>query len=263
MITKRSLSVVLTCLGLILLSGVASAQSGTPSSKASADITTLTVCTVQASSNGSPTTPNTIPIACTNGQVTPDNFVQIMGATVKVSNSESLFVSPSLVTGLYTQTQVKGNNGSSSSATAMGGVYMRAILTNASTGQQVIGAPVSFCGDSVLGCGNVAGVYGVTLDTRIQTLTATLGTALNCLTVTTCTTVQESIDLALSTTSTHTFNYIFPNVGAGTWYLSIQAAVNASAMSSANASALAEAAFGLGSVTIDTVRLIHDFSFQF
>jgi hypothetical protein len=35
--------------------------------------------------------------------VTPDNFAPVMDATVKVSNSESLFVSTSMVTGLYTR----------------------------------------------------------------------------------------------------------------------------------------------------------------
>src|ERR1051326_318472 len=60
--------------------------------------------------------------------VDPDAFVTLMQKTVKVSGSQSLFVTPSLVTGLYTRTQTstrtKGSGGSTgfSQATAMGGV---------------------------------------------------------------------------------------------------------------------------------------------
>jgi hypothetical protein len=53
--------------------------------------------------------------------VTPDNFAPVMDAIVKVSNSESLFVSTSMVTGLYTST-----------TTGTGGVYERAVLLDGS-----------------------------------------------------------------------------------------------------------------------------------
>ena len=43
--------------------------------------------------------------------VTPDNFATVMSSTSKVSNSQSLFVSPSLVTGLYTQTENEEQSG--------------------------------------------------------------------------------------------------------------------------------------------------------
>jgi len=38
---------------------------------------------------------------------TPDSFIPIMTTSIKVSNSQSLFVTPSLVTGLYTNTAVQ------------------------------------------------------------------------------------------------------------------------------------------------------------
>ena len=58
--------------------------------------------------------------------VTADNYVEVMGSTVKVSNSQSLFASTSLVTGLYTNTLVTtkpsktsgGTNTSTATATA-------------------------------------------------------------------------------------------------------------------------------------------------
>jgi hypothetical protein len=72
----------------------------------------------------------------------------------------------------------------------------------------------------------------------------------------------STIGLVLQTTSAHTFNFIFPNVGVGTYTVEIQMAVNSSAqVLSGSGSAVGAAAFGLGSVTIDVVRLVHDFSF--
>lgn len=57
---------------------------------------------------------------------------------------------------------------------------------------------------------------GVVFDARIQQLTATLGSVITSTCVvdlTTCT--PEQIDLILSTTSAHSFNFILPTVGSG------------------------------------------------
>jgi len=42
-------------------------------------------------------------------------------------------------------------------------------------------------------------------------------------------------DLILKTTSAHTFNFIFPNVGVGMYNVEIQAAVNSDAITSGQA----------------------------
>ena len=93
---------------------------------------------------------------------------------MKLSASQSVFASPSLVTGLYTQTRTKTTTGSTSTAQAMGGVYMRAVLTPAGGGPDIVGAPINVCTANILGCVSVAGDWGVQLDTRIQTLTQSL-----------------------------------------------------------------------------------------
>jgi serine/threonine protein kinase len=63
-------------------------------------------------------------------------------------------------------------------------------------------------------------------------------------------------------TSAHSFDFIFPNVGVGTYSVEIQMAVNSDAqVVSGSGSAVGAAAFGLGSVTVEVVRLVHDFSF--
>jgi len=113
---------------------------------------------------------------------TPDNFIPIMTTSIKVSNSQSLFVTPSLVTGLYTNTAVKthtsGGTGSTSTAVATGGVYLRAVLYDES-GNMIVAYPLAACsaGD-IFGCVAVPSTsttdYGVVLDQRVQTLSQTL-----------------------------------------------------------------------------------------
>ncbi len=181
---------------------------------------------------------------------------------MKLSNSQSLFVSPSLVTGLYTQTKVRSSPGTSSTAVAEGGVFLRAIVTNLSTGAVLTGYPVAACAADILGCQAVGADFGVTLDTRIQSLTqsisdciVTVGTATG-----TCT-FDLTTDLLLKTTSAHTFNFIFPAVGVGNYRIDIQAAVNAAASVTGLGTAVGAAAYGLGSVTVESVRLVHDFAF--
>ncbi len=202
--------------------------------------------------------------------VTPDNYATIMSVPIKVSNSQSLFVSPTLVTGLYTQTQVTSKTGGGkSTATAAGGVYLRAVLTSDKAGLNVVqvGDPVGMCSNDILGCQGYNGKYGVVLDSRIQTLSQQLSDCVVNVVVGgvsgsgTCS-FSSTIDLLLQTTSAHGYNFIFPNVGQGTYYVVIQAGVDANAtVSSVNNLAVGSAAFGLGSVTVESVRLVHDFSF--
>jgi hypothetical protein len=249
----------------VSLTAALSFAQGTPSSKATAAINTAVGCTVQGTTNiGDP-----VPISCHDVfsgaavDVTPDNFVEIMKTTVKLSNSQSLFVSPSLVTGLYTNTKTKTSTGGTSTATATGGVYMRAVLKDASGNVVAVGYPAAVCTDEILGCAADANQrFGVVLDSRVQTLTQSLSDCVVTVGTTTGTcSFDSTIGLLLQTTSAHTFNFIFPNVGVGTYTLSIQTAVNASATVSGSGTAIGSAAFGLGSVTVDSVRLVHDFSF--
>jgi hypothetical protein len=188
-----------------------------------------------------------------------------MSTSIKVSNSQSLFVTPSLVTGLYTNTAVKthtsGGTGSTSTAVAMGGVYLRAVLYD-ENGNLIVAYPLQACTPDILGCVLVPGVgsgYGVVLDSRIQTLSQTLS---GCTVSTggTCS-FDLTTQLILQTTSSHTFGFIFRNVGVGTYTVSIQAAVDSNANTSGTAYAVGASAFGLGSVTVESVRLVHNFSF--
>jgi len=204
----------LAFLALTGLATICSAQ--TASSKATAAINTGVGCTLQTQTTIGDTVPQTCHDIFSGAAVpvTADNFATIMSSTIKVSNSQSLFVSPSLVTGLYTQTKTRTSPGTTSTAVASGGVFMRAIVTNWATGVVQVGYPVAVCAPNILGCyTDKNGSFGVTLDTRIQTLTQDIS---NCIvtvgtTAGTCT-FDLTTNLILQTTSAHTFNFIFPNV---------------------------------------------------
>lgn len=254
-------------IAITMLTALLGFAQGTPSSKATAAINTAVGCTFAAKT----TIGDTLPVSCHDiftgaaVDVTADNFATIMSSTIKVSNSQSLFVSPSLVTGLYTQTKTRTSPGTSSTAVAEGGVYMRAVVTNQATGAVQVGFPVAVCNPDILGCSSDAnGKYGVTLDTRVQSLTQDISA---CIVsdptgaVTGSCTFDSTIDLMLKTTSAHTFNFIFPNVGVGVYKVEIQAAVNASASVTNLGTAAGGAAYGLGSLTVESVRMVHDFSF--
>ena len=126
-----------------------------------------------------------------------------------------------------------------------------------------MGYPVAVCNPDILGChADANGTFGVALDTRVQTLTQSISACVVTVGDTTGTcTFDLTTDLILKTTSAHTFNFIFPNVGTGTYDVAVQAAVNADALVGGTATAVGAAAYGLGSLTVESVRLVHDFSF--
>jgi hypothetical protein len=255
----------------LLFSTLAFAQSGTPSSKATAAYNSAVGCSLTATS-GTWTCADIF--SGVAKLVTADNYVEVMGSTVKVSNSQSLFASASLVTGLYTNTLVttkpsKTSGGTNTStAVATGGVYLRAVLLDAPNGNPIMyGYPAAACNAAVLGCSGSGADSGVVLDSRVQTLTQSLSDCVVNVTVSgvagtgTCD-FTSTIQLILQTTSAHGYDFIFPNVGVGTYYLSIQATADSGAVvPTGTGSAVGGAAYGLGSVTVESVRLVHGFSF--
>ena len=98
---------------IVIIASSLAAYAQTASSKATAAISTAVGCTVSSQT----TIGDVLPQSCHDifsgaaVDVTPDNFARIMKSTVKLSNSQSLFVTPSLVTGLYTSTKTKSSSG--------------------------------------------------------------------------------------------------------------------------------------------------------
>ena len=115
-------------------------------------------------------------------------------------------------------------------------------------------------------------------------MTATLGQAITstCIAASTPGTLDacppEVIDLILSTTSAHAFNYILTQVGAGVHKITIQSRLNAGRrcyddsglgttdcttyVNTALGTSVSAALFGLGSLTIMPVQLAPGFSFE-
>ncbi len=275
----------------MLVSTVASAQTNTSPQGGAAIFNKAAVCTGAAFPSSFVTPTGTLPPPCLTSTGDGEWFT-VMTANLKASQTTSFFISPSLVTGLYTNTQVKGSNttATSQTASASGVVSVRVLLD------------CSNCAAPGTSQGKTAAVYmgagqpdpdgaGVVFDARIQQLTATLGQAIttSCLSLTllthTCT--PEVIDLILATTSAHTFNFILLNVGAtgtasqgnghsvtvqakldvgqvctsglnGTGPILCDNSVNTAGTQS---SSIAAALFGLGSLTVVPVHLSPDFSF--
>jgi hypothetical protein len=184
--------------------------------------------------------------------------VSIMTAAMANSQSASYVVNASLVTGLLTNTTVSSNGGKQSSASATGEVQVGIMLDGSfdSTG-------------NYLGGGTYAYPGLLSFDTRTQALTATLGQALTgCTTsnrIVTCTGLtDQQIQLILDTTAAHSFQFILPNVGVAPnstpHRLDVVAQVSSTTLSSGLGSALANACYGAGTVTVDAVRLGNGFS---
>ena len=62
-------------------------------------------------------------------------------------------------------------------------------------------------------------------------------------------------------TRDHSYSFILVNVGSGTHTLLIQAQVNTAATGNNGGVAISNGMFGLGSVTIESVRFVNRFSF--
>jgi len=200
-----------------------------------------------------------------------------MSTSLKTSNTTDLFISPSLVTGLYTETQVKGSSsGTSSTAAATGSVAVRVLLdcTNCASEGALQTSPAAYLAAAQPDPNGT----GIVFDARIQQLTATLGQVITSTSLTTNTCTDEQIDLILSTTSAHTFNYVLLNTGSGTHTVTIQARLDAGQVctndnsngtggvtctnvNTSGGSSVAAALFGVGSVIVQPVHLGPGFSF--
>jgi len=234
------------CLGAVTLvaaaiagSSGASAQSAGSFSAAVSNVAIIPTIVCDAG-----TTSTTNPLYCGN---TTSQFLQLQ---IKVSNgNSSLLVGGSLETSILTNTSTTGGGGKQQ-ASATGSV----IVTMLVDGQS---APVGCTSACPIG---LAYPPTVTFDERMQSLTTNLGSICSTvLGVITCTT-PESIQLILSTTSAHSFNFIVPLLAGGTHTIQfmITASTDATA-SSLLAGSQATVAVGVGSLTAQVVKTLTPF----
>jgi len=258
---KRITAVCMTIALSLLFASMASAAS----SKWAAADSTLNVCTATGSGTLSSTASiKLFNLTCTltgTGAVsgssgTPveavmdgPNWVVITPLTMHLSSAQSLFVTPSLVTGLYTETK-NGSGSNSSSAAAR--VLLRVVDVTSCTLNKITvcatavpAEPVVDCTPSIFGCDSADAntTFGIAFDERIQTLTTTL-------------TLGNSIDLALATATGHSFGFAFDDMTAGTHHVVVEVAVEASTtVTGTTSGAISAAAFGLGLTTAESVNL--------
>jgi hypothetical protein len=172
------------------------------------------------------------------------NFLQLQIKTSSGSGT-SLLVGGSLETSILTDTSTTGGNGKQT-ATAEGSVIVTMLVDGA--------AAPTVCPSA--GCpSGVAYPSRVTYDERLQQLTTNLGNICSTTSgVTTCTS-PESIELLLSTTSAHGFNFVVPNLSQGTHTVTMNIAVSGSATaSSLLAGSNVNVAVGVGSLTAQVVK---------
>jgi hypothetical protein len=152
----------------------------------------------------------------------PDKVDDLLKATLKVANKKDLLIGVSLQSGLYTDTQVKGKNGSSEQALAEAGIKVKVIIDGGAT--QVYPSEVVFA-------------------SRIQELTATLGGVIESCEVAVdpetglgdiiiaedCVVSDEAIGLMLNTTSANHFNFVAPDLTSGEHEIVVQVTALSSA----------------------------------
>ena len=186
----------------------------------------------------------------TSQQNCANSAAQFMQVQIKTSNGDSsLLVGGSLETSILTNTSTTGGNGKQT-ASATGSVIVTMLVDGLS-------APVGCMSACPIG---LAYPSKVTFDERMQSLTTNLGSICSTvLGVTTCTS-PESIQLILSTTSAHSFNFIVPLLAGGTH--TIQFMITASTDATATsllAGAQATVAVGVGSLTAQVVKTLTPF----
>ncbi len=153
-----------------------------------------------------------------------DNSDTILTTHIKTAKKKDLLVGVSLQSGIYTDTTVKGKNGSSEKAGAEAGIVVMLDVED-EDGNSVDAYPRS-----------------VVFAHRIQELSATLGGVIQSCEVSVddngdgtinvaddCVVTDEAIGLMLSTTSANHFNFVVPNVGTGKHTVSVYATALASA----------------------------------
>jgi hypothetical protein len=153
---------------------------------------------------------------------------EILTQTIKTANDKDLFIDVSLLSGLYTETNVKSKGGNKDTSGAAGAVLVAVFVDG----------DMAFPG------------YPIVFEGRVQVLTATLGGYFVDDVLT-----PEEIGLIIGTLSANSFNFIVQDLDSGMHEVVVKAACVTGAFSQ-QGSAAAVAAIGLGSVTIEEVRMV-------
>lgn len=183
-----------------------------------------------------------------------DNAV-ILHSLIKTANKKDLLIGVSLQSAIYTNTKVKGKNGSAEEAEAMAGVMVEVLIDD----QLVFPAKVVFSKriqELTAVLGGVIESCEVTCDTDQLSLETTC----NDITIADdCVVTDEEIGLILNTTSANHFNFVAPNLDPGEHDVKVKATALSSVevvngVDGGDNEAESYAIVELGSLTVEEVR---------
>ena len=236
-----SWSLLLFCSQLPVFAQSAGSGSG---SFANAYLIPTVVCQAGTTSNGNGGSTNP---ACPSG-----GGPAVLYSNIKVpsASSKDILLMASLETSLLTDTLVSSNGGNKSSSTAMGSIVVTPHVFQCPS-NDCSGASGALVECTTNTAASPCAVFPnrVTFDERQQTLSASLAGICSLTNgILTCTT-PETIELVLSTTSAHSFNFLVHNLSAGVYQVQLQIGVTTSATSnSLQAGATAMVGVGAGSL---------------
>ncbi len=213
---KKTIAIVLAFVLLITLAiGLAPVSASLPSAKVTAKIAELNVFSASAS-------------GVDEVDWNSSGVEIILTQEIKTANNKDLIIDVSLLSGLYTETNVKSKGGNKDTSGA-GAAVVAAVFVD----------------------GNMAfPYYPIVFEGRIQILSAKLGGYLVDDVLT-----PEEIGLIIGTLSANSFNFIVPDLSSGIHTVEVKAVVVTAAFSQ-QGSAAAMGVLGLGSVVIEEVRMI-------
>jgi hypothetical protein len=165
-------------------------------------------------------------------------FRPIMTQKIKTANQKDLFIDLALQTGCYTTTEVKSRGMQKDTSSGTCSIYVW-ITVDGLFGERVYPW------------------YPIVFDSRIQKLSATLQGEITGIDETNGVTIEdpEVIELFIGTMSCHSFNFIVEDLEAGMHTIRVYVQAVSTAMSQ-QGSAEAIAAVGLGSMTVEEVRMV-------
>jgi hypothetical protein len=189
---------------------------------------------------------------------TDSGWTPILRTKIKTAEQKDLIFNVSAECGIYTSTKVSSKLGTPDTSSAAGSVLVRIKVTGPS-GTIRYAAPE----------GNpLVEQVGVVFNRRTQTMTATFmgiftGSCLIVDPVTHAVTIDpdcvqpETLELILDTLEANAFNFLLADVNSGIQTVEVQARLQANA-SAQTGSATGKALIGLGSLIVESGRLIKD-----
>lgn len=175
-------------------------------------------------------------------ETTAPDWVTVLNNTIKTPNQKALFIDVSLECGLYTLTKVKSKNAVEDTSTSMAAILVRVLVDD----NEAYPGEVVFARRSQTMTAKFQGIIQGCLE-----LNGNGGVVINQSCV-----ENETLELILDTMSANSFNFVADNFTSGVHNVKVQVKIETSADIEDKTEAFANV--GLGSVTVEEVRLIKD-----